>query len=238
MKMIFRITLGILCLLSCQSNGRSKTPALTATYAAAPPEIDGWANDACWARGEAYPIDQLWKGKLPHASDYMGRFKISWDSSHLYILAQVFDDSLRTELGDPCRDGLEMVLAGLNQIPGPTVTLHFGANGTRTTLPNSELLQIPDSCLQVRTNTQNRLTTWELMWSKDNWMTPKSPKPQPNPQEWARKILLAIAYSDCDKGNNPESLMGNVAVTPGPKAAMGVIEKDALSPLKLQPPAQ
>ena len=58
------------------------------------PIIDGNSIDDCWDNQTWYPIQYVWMGKPVTKDDFEGRFKISWDSSKLYLLVEIKDDSL------------------------------------------------------------------------------------------------------------------------------------------------
>lgn len=63
------------------------------------PIVDGIGNDEVWnAQGVTWqPIDQVWmpwKGTAPSASDFTGKYKVSWneESKLLYFLVDIVDD--------------------------------------------------------------------------------------------------------------------------------------------------
>lgn len=63
------------------------------------PQIDGVGNDLCWNEHgvEWQPIDQVWmpwKGTVPSASDFTGKYKLVWSESEnlLYFLVDIIDD--------------------------------------------------------------------------------------------------------------------------------------------------
>lgn len=56
--------------------------------------VDGLANEAVWSESSWNSINEVWLGTAPSDDDFSGRFKISWDEDHLYVLAEITDDSL------------------------------------------------------------------------------------------------------------------------------------------------
>ncbi|HPR32563.1 MAG TPA: sugar-binding protein [Prolixibacteraceae bacterium] len=71
-------------------------PVVEAKETATPPVIDGQANDACWETATWQAIDQVWiPWSAPlDASDFSGRYKITWSSAEnlLYFLVEITDD--------------------------------------------------------------------------------------------------------------------------------------------------
>jgi len=67
------------------------------------PTIDGIANDDSWRGNDWYPLDKPIIGPLPEPSDFSGRYKLRWDSEHLYLLAEIQDDVLFDSHPDPLK---------------------------------------------------------------------------------------------------------------------------------------
>ena len=63
--------------------------------------IDGVAEEAVWRSAEWYEIDNLWLGPDYSAADFRGRFKVTWNEEHLYVLVEVVDDILFDSHRDP-----------------------------------------------------------------------------------------------------------------------------------------
>jgi hypothetical protein len=66
----------------------------TAPQATVVPIIDGLGDDACWADAAWADIDYLWLGTPASASDFQGKFKITWAGTKLYYLVEISDDIL------------------------------------------------------------------------------------------------------------------------------------------------
>lgn len=56
--------------------------------------VDGVAEESAWKEATWIELDQRWLGKAYSEEDFSGRFKLSWDEDHLYLLAEITDDSL------------------------------------------------------------------------------------------------------------------------------------------------
>ena len=74
--------------------GSDTVSAETATMASDAPVVDGVAGDPAWQAAKWHPLDKHILGDQPSATDFSGRYKLSWDAGHLYILAEITDDIL------------------------------------------------------------------------------------------------------------------------------------------------
>ncbi len=71
------------------------TDTIKAYIATVPPVIDGKSDDSCWINAKWYAIDQPYLGgPVPSATDFQGRYKVSWDKNYLYLFVEIVDDSL------------------------------------------------------------------------------------------------------------------------------------------------
>ena len=64
-------------------------------------EIDGRAAERTWGDAEWRNIDKHILGEYPERQDFAGRYKLLWDESHLYLLAEISDDVLFDRHADP-----------------------------------------------------------------------------------------------------------------------------------------
>lgn len=75
--------------------GMTPTDTIKAYIATKPPVIDGKSDDSCWLNAKWYAIDQPYLGgPVPSATDFQGRYKVSWDTNYLYLFVEIVDDSL------------------------------------------------------------------------------------------------------------------------------------------------
>ena len=47
--------------------------------------IDGLDNELIWADVKWYDMNYIWMGMSVDSTDFHGKFKLAWDSQHLYI---------------------------------------------------------------------------------------------------------------------------------------------------------
>lgn len=80
------------------AEGRSRYYAPMATQA---PTIDGIAGDAAWADAEWRDLSERWLGPEYSASDFAGRYKVTWNADRIYILFEFVDDVLIDTHRDP-----------------------------------------------------------------------------------------------------------------------------------------
>ena len=86
-----------------------------APKAAVAPLIDGIAAESIWNRAEWQELNHRWLGPEYTADDFHGRYKIVWNGSKIYVLAEIVDDTLIDARGDPIieywdDDGLEIFI--------------------------------------------------------------------------------------------------------------------------------
>lgn len=221
----------------CQSDPSHTREIHSADYTQEPPVIDGRSRDRCWEKATAYPIDQLWSGKLPHASDYMGRFRITWDSSNLYLLAEVFDDSLFQKPGP--RDSLphhedffEVILSLPSPSEKPVARFYIMPYGSIWGNPGDPALAWSrQGAAAVRT--EKKLSTWEWKLGK-GWLVAAGMGEDVEPA-WPRPVHFAVVYHDTDKSGKTESRMGSMELIPGPESIGGHVDAAALDTLILGP---
>lgn len=74
---------------------------LNVPYAPSRPVINGVMDEIIWTAAEWQPIDHWIAGRRPSADDFSGRFKVVWDAAHLYLAAEITDDTLYDGHPDP-----------------------------------------------------------------------------------------------------------------------------------------
>lgn len=102
MKNIFTCLL-VLGTIMADLHGQTQSDTIFCIYASEPVLVDGAASETCWSEATWHAIDQVWMpwGATMKQGDFEGRFKVAWDSSYLYVLVEVVDDSLSDDYSDP-----------------------------------------------------------------------------------------------------------------------------------------
>lgn len=93
MRILLLLLSPLYLLLSC-TNSNQQNIDYVAFKASKEIKIDGIANEPAWVSAQSYQLDQPWLGEPYSKEDFTGSFKLSWDESNLYLLAEIRDDSL------------------------------------------------------------------------------------------------------------------------------------------------
>lgn len=235
----------ISCLLSCSDRQNSEDQQLLhAKQAISAPVIDGYGQDACWQNADWHRIDKLWIGKLPHASDYMGKFKVCWDSSYLYILAEIYDDSLTDKHPDGLDrywddDCLEVFVdedasGGNHQYNYNAFAYHISLDGKLVDMGTDSLPHYFNDHGKVNIKTRNRLTTWEIALHLYTDRYNIDSVNIPVKLFEGKSIGFAIAYNDNDKSPERENMIGNIDIKANPDKNRGWIDAGVFGKLILE----
>ena len=232
-----------LALLSCGTDSLHKDSIEEAHFTKVAPTIDGHGNDACWQNVKSFPMDQKWVGKFPHATDYMGKYKVRWDQDHLYILAEIYDDSLidihanglEKYWDDDC---LEIFLdedhsGGNHQYNYNAFAYHISLDGKWVDIGIDSLPHYYNDHGNLAITHKEKITTWEVAVKLFPATYNDLAVNVPSKLTIGKKIGFAIAYNDNDKSAERESMMANIDVTPKPDKNRGWIDAGVFGLLKL-----
>jgi hypothetical protein len=187
------------------------------------PLLDGIGDDNAWQSAQWLPLDQVWLGAAPAASDYAGRYKLVWDENNLYVLAEITDDTLI----DIHPDGLvkywdddcleifvdEDASGGNHQYSYNAFAYHIALDGKVVDIrPDSSFAYFNEHCTTRRVSKGN-VSTWEVAvniydgkkYSETGENIPKSLKA-------GKKMGFALAYCDNDHAAERENFIGSVRV--------------------------
>ena len=109
MTIRYVLMFSILSIFSIASFSQTQKDTIFAVEALTPVVIDGSASDACWAKAEWKPINQVW---IPYnakmaAGDFEGKYKVAWDGSYLYLLVEIVDDMISDDYTNPLQNWWE-----------------------------------------------------------------------------------------------------------------------------------
>jgi len=93
--MIRRLTLTIALLITACAQANEPQ------YIAVAPTIDGTPTDAAWAQAEWREMSEVIIGSNLAPEDFNGRYKLIWNESALFLLAEIRDDVLIDTHADP-----------------------------------------------------------------------------------------------------------------------------------------
>ena len=244
MRSILLITAGVLLLAACGSNPTNKKEgALTALQTKTPPKLDGIADDECWKTAPSHLMDHLWIGKLPHAMDYMGKYRVCWDSQYLYVLADIYDDSLTDTHADGLDrfwddDCLEIFIdenasGGDHQFNNSAFAYHISLDGKIVDTGIDSTAHYLNDHGMVAIHQEGKLTTWEVALKLYPDTYKDSAVNMPVTLASGKMIGFMIAYNDNDKSKERENMMGSVEIKPNPDKNRGWIDASVFEKLTL-----
>jgi hypothetical protein len=106
MNLRSKFLLFLFLLLAVNAFCQTQKDTIYAIKSEVPVVIDGSNADACWAKLDWRPINQVWipYGAKMAAGDFEGKYKVAWDSDYLYVLVEVIDDMISDDHVDPLQN--------------------------------------------------------------------------------------------------------------------------------------
>jgi hypothetical protein len=202
-----------------------------------PIKIDGCSKDITWSSLNWYDMNYLWMGNRVDSIDYHGRFKLSWDSQYLYILAEVIDDKLNPTL----RNGLENYWkgdyvevfidedksGGIHHFNHQAFAYHVSTEGHVIDKNMSKETVFFDDHIEVKRSQEGNRHLWEMAIKLfDNQFNENSTENIPVEIVNQKSIGFSIAYGDNDGNNSRDNFMGSKK-THGNNNDEGYINSDA-----------
>ena len=186
--------------------------------------VDGLNTDSTWSTVEWNPIDQRWLGEPFQANDFEGRYKLSWDDSLLYVLAEIKDDTLIDIHQDALDhywddDCLEIFLdedasKGNHQYNHNAFAYHIALDGNIVDICPDSIPAYYNHHVKSKRVTNGNLSTWEVairIYDENYVDSLKANNPR-IPLQKDKKIGFAIAYCDNDKSKSRENFVGSTVV--------------------------
>ena len=103
MNLRYKFLFFLLITFSINAFSQTQKDTINAVEALIPVVIDGAATEACWAKADWKPINQVWipYGAKMAAGDFAGKYKVAWDAEYLYLLFEIVDDQLSDDHAVP-----------------------------------------------------------------------------------------------------------------------------------------
>jgi hypothetical protein len=192
------------------------------------PSIDGLANESCWQEAAWAPMDQLWLGAAVDASDFSGKYKLTWNADKLFILVEVTDNVLFDNYSDPLQhwwdDDCVEVFVDENQSGGNhqynynAFAYHVSTLYDAVDLGVDQNPHLYNDHFSVERTKNENVYTWEMALTlyTDAFVFGAPNNSVANLT--ANKVLgFSLAYCDNDGGSTRESFIGSRVLAPGDK---------------------
>ncbi|WP_115461459.1 sugar-binding protein [Winogradskyella aurantiaca] len=230
-KLVSTVWLSLLSVLAWSQNNKKKDYDIKEVHKTNEEIIiDGIANESVWEEQEWHPIDQLWLGDAYSPDDFSGRYKLVWDPSGLYLLAEITDDILLDNYEDPLtkwwdEDCLEIFIdennsGGDHQFNHSAFAYHVDLKGNVVDVTPNQTGKLYNShVLSERVSTGN-ITYWEvkILLYDDTYVDDSEQQPQQ--LSAGKKMGFALAYCDNDSSEHRENFIGS-SNHPGFKQDLG-----------------
>ncbi|MBY0534790.1 MAG: CBM9 family sugar-binding protein [Chitinophagaceae bacterium] len=202
MKSYLLYALLLLFAVACESNPSDSATIQSAAILSAP-SIDGKKNDDCWSTAPSVLLDKNFEGKLPHATDYMGKFKICWDANYIYILGEAYDDSLVYPDSTSPGDHFELILAPKDSTKTQTSSIQALLNQKLQADIKDSIAQKIISDSKIAVNRQDKSVVFEIAIKK-------SPLLEKTFLKNGNELQFALTYHDFDKPGVRKAIMSNL----------------------------
>ena len=204
---------------------RSKYGAPKASIA---PAIDGIAEESVWNRAAWQELNHRWLGPEYTADDFQGRYKIVWNGTKIYVLAEIVDDTLIDTHRDPLTqywddDCLEIFIdedfsGGDHQFNHNAFAYHVSLDNQTIDIGTNMQAQNYSHHVESRWQQQDGKVIWELAIDiyTDEFVD-GSDENTPATLSAGKLMGLMIAYCDNDGSELRENFIGSESVPEGPK---------------------
>ncbi|WP_340063721.1 sugar-binding protein [Ascidiimonas aurantiaca] len=232
----------LLLLAGCSSPAKEDHQLITVKKALRAPVIDGNSEDNVWEQVSWLPLDQRWLGKPYLATDFKGRYKLTWTPEALYLLVEITDDVLFDQYKDPLYlwwddDCIEIFIdednsGGEHQFNHNAFAYHIALDGNVVDLGADKKPHLYNEHITSKRITHNTVSIWELkVYIYDD--TFKDGKTS-NPARLypTKKIGFTLAYCDNDRSEERENFIGSVYI-PGEDKNQGWVNAHVFGTLNL-----
>lgn len=213
----------------------------TAATVSAPIVIDGIA-EAAWEKAAWDSINVNWIGTKPTPSDFAGRYKAMWDTSRVYLLVEIQDDSVSDVYPDPLDhywddDAVEIFLdenhdGGDHQNNFSAWAYHVGTAYDVVDNGTDAKPHLFNDHIQVKRTSNGRTSLWELSMAVYGADYKMGSSNVPLRLTAGKNMGFSIAYCDNDGGSSRKHFIGSVN-TPGHIANQGYLNADCFGTLVL-----
>ncbi|SMF40694.1 Carbohydrate family 9 binding domain-like [Alteromonadaceae bacterium Bs31] len=184
------------------------------------PLIDGIASEAVWHAAQWHALDQVLIGEKPSKEDFSGRFKLVWDESHIYLLAEIVDDVMADVYADPLQhywddEALEIFIdedasGGDHQYNHSAFAYHIALDGQVVDMGPDKKPQLYNDHISSHWTRSKGKTTWEaaIKVYGDSFIDGDS-SITPVKLDKGKKLGFMLAYCDNDGGKRRENFIAS-----------------------------
>jgi Carbohydrate family 9 binding domain-like len=185
--------------------------------------LDGNGKDEAWQELDWRSIDQVWLGSTPlDTNDFAGRYKVAYDGSFLYVLAEIKDDviqdthpnGLERYWDDDC---LEVFIdedgsGGGHQYNHNAFAYHLALDGKVVDIAPDSSFQYFDKHVDYKRTNIGNTSTWECAFRvfKSDYIDFESSVPVFLKR--GKQMGFMLAYCDNDKSIEREHFIGSIPV--------------------------
>lgn len=191
-----------------------------APYANEAMNIDGISEESVWSKAKWQYMNHRWLGPKYSKEDFQGRYKVVWDKSKLYILAQITDDILIDTHSNPLvqywdDDTLEIFLdedfsGGEHQYNHNAFAYHMSLDNQAIDIGTNKLAQSYSHHVESRWQQHADKLIWEVSIDIYTDQYQDQRKDNKTVELFAGKIMgLMVAYCDNDGSELRENFIGS-----------------------------
>lgn len=195
-----------------------------------PPTVDGTADEAAWQTAEWAPIDEVWLGSKPSASDFTGQFKVLWTADKLYLLVELTDDRLVDKYRDPLDnywndDCLEIFIdqdrsKGDHTYNYNAFAYHVSYERHVVDIGPNRQAQLYDDHVEADWKSTGTQIVWELAIDVYDDSYQDGAQNTPVTLTEGKTLGFMVAYCDADGSSGRESFIGSIPIA-GPDKNLG-----------------
>lgn len=185
------------------------------------PTIDGYSDEKCWDMAYWDTLKYNWIGPDYTATDFSGKYKISWCDSMLYLLVEIEDDKLQDTHIDPTQnywddDCLEVFIdedksGGDHQYNHSSFAYHISPLMNVLDIGNKKHPIMLNSHINGAIMMEKNTFTWELAIVIYDHTFNEQNKTNTKSKLSKDKVMgFSLAYCDSDSTTKRENFIGSV----------------------------
>ena len=220
MSSIRSARIGILILLVFYSLGPLQAQVVPFTTSHI--TVDGAGIEKAWSTSNWIPLTHLWAGTSTTPTDFNGRVKYLSDANHLYVLAEIEDDTLIDIHPDPKDhywddDCLEIFIdadasGGIHQYDHSAFAYHISLDGHSLDMGTDQKPLLLDKHVLQKRSCAGTKCVWEVRFNLYQNNYKQGAVNPPLTLKPGSKMRIASAYCDNDHSAEREHFYGSMPI--------------------------